>query len=125
MYLRKLFKKDHLSVLAVVATITLLTISRPVFAAASINMATVETSSMTSLIQTIANVLAAIGAGVILIYGMLHTFGVASAGKNANKRAMAMESLGYVFLSIFIFFSLHGLGGVIRGVAEGSFGAGQ
>lgn len=117
-------RKNNINVL-MVATLVFLAVAQPVFAAANITMDTVDSSSVTSLIQTIANVLAAIGAGVILIYGMLHTFGVASAGKNANKRAMAMESLGYVFLSIFIFFSLHGLGGVIRGVAEGSFGAGQ
>lgn len=109
----------------VMATVTFLAIAKPAFAATNINMSTVATSSVTLLIQTVANVIGTIGAGVILIYGMLHTFGVASAGKNANKRQMAMESLGYVFLSIFIFFALHGLGGVIRGVAEGAFGAGM
>lgn len=113
--------KNRLSVLLVV-TLAFLTVALPALAAgeptADISMTPVDTSAIKSVIQTIANVLGAIGSGIILIYGMLHTFGVASSGKNATKRAMAMESLGYVFLSIFIFFALNRLGGVIRGIAE-------
>lgn len=107
-------------------TLAFLAIAQPVFAddATSITITSISSSTITTLIQLIANVFGAIGAGVIIIYGMINTFGVASAGKNATKRAQAMEALWYVFLSVFIFFGLHGLGGVIRWIAENAFKAG-
>ena len=101
-----------------------------------ITMSTVGTSSLSNLIQTVTNIVASIGAGVFMIFGMIRTFGIAAGEKvvGISKKTSdgsgdtvihyVVETMGYIFFSIFIFFALRGLGGVIRGVAETAFGVG-
>lgn len=139
MYRIKFFILKYGGSLLVIAIFGLLIVAKTVFGNSptqDISMKPVATSSLSTLIQTVVNVVAGIGAGVFLIVGTIRTFGIAAGvkvlhiGKKTSDGSgdtiiyYFIETLGHIFFSIFIFYALHGLGGVIRGVAERAFGAG-
>jgi len=77
------------------------------------------TASLTSLgggVAIFVNFFRYIGGTILLGFGYYHTFSVSAHAKNATKRALAVEGLLWVGISVLLFFMAPYLMGVLKGV---------
>lgn len=114
--------QEVVKLMVILLVLSILVLSIPTVAfAEDVEIKPLETGKIKDLGNNIYTIFAAIGSLVFLVFGMWHSFGVASSGKNANKRQQAMEAVGYLLVAVFIFYGIKGIAGVIRWLAE-SFG---
>jgi len=69
-------------------------------------------------IAKLVNFLRYIGCTILVGFGYLHTFALGAAAKNANRRAQAIEALGWTALAAVIFFAAPYLLGIFKGISS-------